>query len=93
MALQYLQAPVLVNLAGKYTGRRHVTLVGDQSLAGFTTFELNVALQLPADRWFKSPTLRLDVSNVTNKRFPLTNPPSLYGGAPRFTTVTLQSDF
>ena len=91
--LQYAQSPVQVNLAGRYTARRQVTLLGDQSLAGFTTFDLNVALQLPADRWFGSPTLRLDVSNITNKRFPLTNLPSWYGGTPRYTTLTLQSDF
>jgi iron complex outermembrane receptor protein len=93
LSLQYLNGPLVVNVAGKYTGRRTITVVGDPGLAGFTTFDLNVALQLPADRWFKSPTLRLDVSNATNKRFMLTSLPSLYGGAPRFTSVTLESDF
>ena len=93
LALQYMSTPLQVNLAGKYTGRRNITVVGDQSLAGFTTFDLNVALQLPPDSLFKSPTLRLDVSNLTNKRFLPANLPNLYGGAPRFTSITLQSDF
>jgi iron complex outermembrane receptor protein len=90
LSVQYAKGPVLVNLAGKYTGRRNITVVGEQSLAGFTTFDLNLALQLPSDRWFSSPTLRLDVSNVTNKRFLL---PGVYGSTPRLTSITLQSDF
>jgi iron complex outermembrane receptor protein len=93
LSLQYLNGPLMVNVAGKYTGRRTITVVGDPGLAGFTTFDLNVALQLPADRWFKGPTLRLDVSNAANKRFMLNSLPSLYGGAPRFTSITLESDF
>jgi iron complex outermembrane receptor protein len=118
LSLQYTTGPLLVNLAGKYTSRRNITLVGDQSLAGYTTFDLNAALQLPSDRLFKNPTLRLNVSNITSKQFLLANSgsgssintntfafvnngvtvpagfaPAVYGGAPRFTSITLQSDF
>ena len=119
MSLQYTTGPLLVNVAGKYTSRRNITLVGDQSLAGYTSFDLNAALQLPSDRLFKNPTLRLNVSNFTNKQFLLANSgsgsnittnafafsnggltvpaaqfaPAVYGGAPRFTSITLQSDF
>ncbi len=118
LSLQYTSGPLLVNASGKYTGRRNITLVGDQSLAGYTTFDLNAALQLPSDRLFKNPTLRLNISNITNKQFLLANSgsgssittnavsfvnngvtvpvggtPSVYGGAPRFTSITLQSDF
>jgi hypothetical protein len=120
MSLQYTTGPLLVNVAGKYTSRRNITLVGDQSLAGYTSFDLNAALQLPSDSLFKNPTLRLNVSNFTNKQFLLANSgsgsnittnasaftassgvlvpaasfaPSVYGGAPRFTSITLQSDF
>jgi iron complex outermembrane receptor protein len=118
LSLQYTSGPLLLNLAGKYTGRRNITLVGDQSLAGYTTMDFNAALQLPSDRLFKNPTLRLNISNISNKQFLLANsgsgsnittnasafvsngltvnaanPPSVYGGAPRFTSITLQSDF
>jgi iron complex outermembrane receptor protein len=118
LSLQYTNGPLLLNLAGKYTGRRNITLVGDQTLAGYTTIDLNAALQLPSDRLFKSPTVRLNVSNITSKQFLLANSgsgssittnafalsnsgltvpsggtPSVYGGAPRFISVTLQSDF
>jgi iron complex outermembrane receptor protein len=89
MSVQYVKGPWLLNLGGKYAGRRTITVVGEQSLAGFTTFDLNVALQLPSDRFFKRPTLRLDVGNLTDRRFLL----SPYAGAPRFTSITLQSDF
>ena len=118
LSLQYTTGPLLLNMAGKYTSRRNITLVGDQSLAGYTTFDLNAALQLPSDRLFKNPTVRLNVSNITGKQFLLANSgsgsnintnanafvnngvlvpagfaPAVYGGAPRFTSVTLQTDF
>lgn len=111
LSLQYTSGPLLLNLAGKYTGRRNITLIGDQQLAGYTTVDFNAALQLPSDRLFKNPVLRLNVSNLTDKQFLLANSgsgssisiaaagypgafaPSVYGGAPRFTSVTLQSDF
>jgi len=118
LSLQYVTGPLLLNTSGKYTSRRNITLVGDQSLAGYTSFDFNAAVQLPSDSLFKNPTLRLNVSNFTNKQFLLANSgsgsnintnayafvnngvtvpagfaPAVYGGAPRFTSITLQSDF
>jgi iron complex outermembrane receptor protein len=106
LSLQYSQGPFLANLAGKYTSRRLITLVGDQSLPGFTTIDLNAAYQLPVLGPFKKPVVRLNVSNLTNKEYLLANAgsgssisinaannPSVYGGAPRFTSLTLGSDF
>ena len=106
LSVQFAEGPYLVNLAGKYTSRRNITLVGDQGLGGFTTFDLNAAYQFPSAGPFKKPIVRLNVSNLTNKQYLLANAgsgssisinaagnPSVYGGAPRFTSVTLQSDF
>jgi iron complex outermembrane receptor protein len=106
LSLQYAEGAFLANLAGKYTSRRNITLVGDQSLGSFTTVDLNAAYQLPASGPFKKPVLRLNVSNLTNKEYLLANAgsgssiainaagnPSVYGGAPRFTSLTLSSDF
>lgn len=110
LALQWAQGPYLANLSAKYTGRRQVTLVNDQSIGGYTTLDLNLAWQLPGGAAFKNPVLRVNLSNLTDKKYLLANSgsgsswtvnatgtgaaqPTLYGGAPRFASVTLQSDF
>jgi iron complex outermembrane receptor protein len=106
LSLQYTYGPLLLNVSGKYTGTRNITLVGDQSLAGYTTYDLNAAYQLPSVSLFKNPIVRFNWSNITDKRFLLANSgsgssiainaagnPSVYGGAPRFASLTLQSDF
>jgi iron complex outermembrane receptor protein len=106
LSLQYAQGDLLLNLAGKFTGRRNLTLVGDTSVAGFTTIDLNAAYQLPAIAGLKKPTVRFNVSNLANTKYILANSgsgsnisinaagnPQIYTGAPRFTSITLQSDF
>ncbi len=117
LSLQYAQGPVLLNLQGKLTTRRNLTLVGDQSIGGFTTIDFNAAYQLPATPFLKNPTLRLNVSNIMNRQYLLANSgsgssistnaypvvlptttiaanaPQVYGGAPRFSSISLSSDF
>jgi iron complex outermembrane receptor protein len=108
VSLQYAEGPYLVAVSTKYTSRRNLTLTGDQQIAGFTTFDLNAALKLPSDRVFLNPTLRLNISNLGNKKYLQANSgsgsnisinattpfaPSVYGGAPRFTSLTVQTDF
>lgn len=108
-SLQWAQGPYLVNLAGKYTSPRALTLANDIAIPGFTTFDLNAAYQLPngpGNGW-KNPIIRLNVSNLTNKQYLLANSgsgsqfginaalstPSVYTGAPRFASVTFQVDY
>jgi iron complex outermembrane receptor protein len=106
LAVQYAQGGLLLNLAGKFTGRRNLTLTGDTSVGGFTTIDLNAAYQLPNMAFLKKPTIRLNVSNLANAKYILANSgsgsnisinaagnPQIYTGAPRFTSITLQSDF
>ncbi len=113
LSLQYASGSYLVNLAGKYTGPRTITLINDQRLAGYTTIDLNAAYQLPDAAVFKSPTIRFNLSNLGNKKYLLANAgsgssisvaglssglpgasdPTVYGGNPRFASITLQSDF
>jgi iron complex outermembrane receptor protein len=75
LALQYAQGPYLVNLAGKYTSTRALTLTNDAAIPGFTTFDLNAAWKLadPKDSGFRNPILRLNVSNLTNKKYQFAN--------------------
>ena len=108
-SLQWATGPYLVNVSGKYTGPRTLTLVNDAAIPGFTTFDLNAAYQLPngpGNGW-KNPIIRLNVSNLTNKQYLLANAgsgsligidktistPAVYTGAPRFASVTFQVDY
>jgi len=107
--LQWATGPYLVNVAGKYTSPRAITLANDLAIPGFTTFDLNAAYQLPngPGNGFKNPIIRLNVSNLSNKQYLLANSgsgsqfginstlstPSVYTGAPRFTSVTFQVDY
>jgi iron complex outermembrane receptor protein len=106
-SLQYANGPYLVNVAGKYTSGRWLTLVNDQSIGSFTTVDLNAAWKLPnlAGEMFKNPVIRLNVSNLFDKRYlqansgsgsniaiTSANNPSVYPGQPRFTSVTFQVD-
>jgi len=110
LSLQYAEGPYLVNLAGKYTSPRGLTLTNDVSAPGFTTVDLNAAWKLPnpTESAFKNPIVRLNISNLTDKRYELANagsgsliaigsgigsPPAFYTGAPRFASLTFQVDY
>lgn len=75
LSLQYANGPYLVNLAGKYTSPRALTLVNDAAIPGYTTMDLNAAWKLPnpTESGFKNPILRLNISNLTNKQYLLAN--------------------
>jgi len=108
VSLQYANGPYLLNVAGKYTGPRTLTLTNDVAIPGYTTFDLNAAWKLPnpTGNGFKNPIIRLNVSNIFNKQYFLANSgsgsnitpdaagsPVVYAGAPRFTSVTFQVDY
>ena len=108
LSLQYANGPYLINVAGKYTSPRTLTLVNDVAIPGFTTIDLNAAWKLPnpSGNGFKNPIIRLNVSNLFNKQYFLANSgsgsnitadntgnPVVYAGAPRFTSVTFQVDY
>lgn len=103
---QWAQGPYLLNVATKYTSKRYLTFVNDVSIGGYTTVDLNAAYQLPTIGFFKNPVVRLNVSNLLDRQYQIANSgsgsniainasgnPQVYNGAPRFTSVTLQSDF
>jgi len=108
LSVQYANGPYLLNVAGKYTSPRTLTLTNDVVIPGFTTFDLNAAWKLPnpSGNGFKNPIIRLNVSNIFSKQYLLANSgsgsnitpdaagsPVVYAGAPRFTSVTFQVDY
>lgn len=108
VSLQYATGPYLLNVSGKYTTSRSLTLSDDVIIKGFTTFDLNAAYKFPngTGNGFKNPIVRLNVSNVLNRKYLLANAgsgsnvtpdatgnPVAYAGAPRFASVTFQVDY
>jgi iron complex outermembrane receptor protein len=107
-SLQYASGPYMVNLAAKYTGKRYMTLVNDVELGGYTLVDLNAAWKLPigAGWGFKNPLLRLNISNLLDRKYYLaslgsgsnikvdsSSTTTVYSGAPRFASVTFQVDY
>ncbi len=75
LSLQYANGPYLINVAGKYTTSRFLTLTNDVAIPGFTTFDLNAAWKLPnpSATGFKNPIVRLNVSNIFSKQYFMAN--------------------
>lgn len=75
LSVQYATGPYVINVAGKYTTGRFLTLTNDVSIPGFTTFDLNTAWKLPnpSGNGFKNPIIRLNVSNIFNKQYFMAN--------------------
>ena len=108
-SVQWASGPYMINLAAKYTGRRYLTLENDVDIGGYTLVDLNAAWKLPlSSSWgFKNPVLRLNVSNLLDRKYLIANSgsgsnvtindtvgsPKVYTGAPRFASMTFQVDF
>lgn len=107
LALQWSQGPYLVNLTTKYNSPRTMSLTNDFVLPGYTITDLNLAYQLPNFWIAKAPIIRVNVSNITDKRYYYGNLGSgsqiavngsptittIANGAPRFASVTFQADY
>lgn len=97
-----------VRLKGKYTAKQQASLMNDELVPAYTTFDLDSAYQFPSWGSFKTPKLSINVSNLTNKQY--RNPSSqiinaqaygtikaatayYYLAAPRMVSATLRVDF
>ena len=72
-SVQYSAGPYLVALSGKYVASSFSTLVNDEQVSGYTTFNLNAAYRFESSTFFKNTTLRFNMSNILNKRYLLLN--------------------
>ncbi|MBC3885814.1 TonB-dependent receptor [Undibacterium griseum] len=109
LSAQYETAVWYTRLKAKYTGSQWATMTNDELVPGYTLLGLDAGYQFPNTTWFKKPTVRLSISNLTNEKY--RNPSSFnvtnaqpygtaagkgvfyYLGAPRFTSVTFSADF
>ena len=93
----------------KYTGEQWATMTNDELVPSYTLLGLDFGYQFPNTSWIRKPTIRLNISNLTNQKY--RNPSSFnvtnakaygtagartvfyYMGSPRFASVTLSGDF
>lgn len=66
---QYSSGPYLAALSGKYVGKRYTTLMNDESIDGYTTFDFDAGYEFKSSRFLKKPTLRLNVTNLFDKKY------------------------
>ena len=69
LAIQYAQGPFYAAVQAKYTGKRYATLTNDQWVGGYTTTDFNAGYRLPDWTWVKSPTIRVNVSNIFDRGY------------------------
>ncbi|WP_018604398.1 TonB-dependent receptor [Uliginosibacterium gangwonense] len=109
LSAQYAWSQYYLRLQGKYTGTQYATLMNDEKVPCYWLFDFDAGYQFDDVGFLKKPTLRLNVSNLWNKRY--RNPQSsqsnayavngvtststvyYYLGAPRMTTLSLSVDF
>lgn len=102
LSAQYARGQWYARAQTKFTGRQFATLTNDESVPSYTTVDLDAGYRFNGNTFLKNPTLRMNVSNLLDKRF--RNPQSLqtgngngtvnyYLGAPRLISATLTADF
>jgi iron complex outermembrane receptor protein len=67
--IQYTDGPFVASLNNKYTGKHFTTLVNDDTNSGRFLTDLNLGVRLPNGDFFKNVTLRMNVSNVFDKKY------------------------
>jgi len=72
-AVQYSKSAYLVGLTGKFTGVRYTTLLNDESLDPYFTVDLNAAYRFQPSAFLKTPTLRLNATNILNASYQVAN--------------------
>ena len=102
LSAQYTEGAFTAQLRGKYTGKVYTTLMNDDYVPGYTTFDLYAGYKLESGSLVKNPVLKLNVSNLFNREYMSptgsrdtysASSSRYYIGAPRMASVSLQADF
>lgn len=72
-SVQYTTGPYLAGLSAKYVGKRYTTLMNDEWLDAFTTFDFNAGYKFQSTEYLKNPTIRLNVANLFDERYLVAN--------------------
>ncbi|MDT7833952.1 TonB-dependent receptor [Aquabacterium sp. OR-4] len=68
-ALQYAAGPYYARLKLKHTGKQYATLMNDEETPAYTTGDLDFGYKFADMGMVKSPTLRLNISNIGNTKY------------------------
>ncbi|MEK8051647.1 TonB-dependent receptor [Ideonella sp. DXS22W] len=68
-ALQYAAGPYYARLKLKHTGKQYATLMNDEETPAYTTGDLDFGYKFADMGIVKSPTLRLNISNIGNTKY------------------------
>ncbi|MBR7782265.1 TonB-dependent receptor [Undibacterium luofuense] len=109
LSAQYETGAWYTRVKVKYTGKQWATMTNDELVPAYTLVGLDAGYQFPNTGFLKKPTLRMSISNLTDRQY--RNPSSFnvtnalaypgagaknvfyYLGAPRFASVTFSADF
>jgi iron complex outermembrane receptor protein len=67
--LRYENGPFFAQLTGKYTGKQYSTFMNDQSMPSSTIFDLSLGYRLPDIGALKSPSIRVNMTNLGNDAY------------------------
>ncbi|QEH97698.1 TonB-dependent receptor [Gluconobacter thailandicus] len=66
IGVNYTHGPFFANIAFKWVDSQYSTFMNDQSMQAYKTVDLGLGYRLPRFSVFSRPTLRLNLSNLTN---------------------------
>lgn len=69
LSLQYATGPFYAQLQNKYVGKRYSTLVNDEYVGGYVTTDFNAGYRFADMGPLRSPTIRVNVSNILDRRY------------------------
>lgn len=69
MSMQYELGPVYMRLKGKYTGGQFADLMNQEKVPGYIAVDVDAGYKFGDFGWIKSPTLKLNISNLTNEQY------------------------
>ncbi|XHS76356.1 TonB-dependent receptor [Burkholderiaceae bacterium UC74_6] len=69
LAIQYEQGPLYVRAKGKYTGSQYASLMNDEAAPAYRVFDLEGGYKLGDFGMMKAAQVRVNVTNITNKRY------------------------
>ena len=67
--LQYATGGFYAFAQAKYTGKVFTTLVNDDEIGNYTLVNLGAGYRLPSSAFVKEPTIRVNLFNVTNRKY------------------------
>ncbi len=67
--LQYATANWFGSLEAKYTGKRYTTLINDDSVGGYTAVNASAGYTFESSRYFKKPTVQVNLFNLFSTRY------------------------